>query len=43
MTRNAVDLAEKNCKIDGHALTGGGVFDNHMPMLNPSAAKFRFG
>jgi hypothetical protein len=33
----------ENCNIDSHALTGGGVFHNHMPMVNSSAARFRFG
>ena len=32
----------ENCQqYDSHALTGGGVFHNHMPMLNSCAARFR--
>jgi hypothetical protein len=33
----------KNGKIDSHALSGSSVFYNHMPMLNASTARFRFG
>jgi hypothetical protein len=36
-------FGRENCHIDTDALTGGGVFHNHMPMLNSSAAGFRFG
>ena len=43
MTRNAVDLAEKTARSTVDALTGGGVFHNHMPMFNSCAAGFRFG
>jgi len=32
----------KNCNVDSDALTGGGVFDNHMPMLKSWKARFRF-
>jgi hypothetical protein len=30
-------------KIDSRALTDSSVFYNHMPMLNASMARFRFG
>jgi hypothetical protein len=33
----------ENCNIDSDVLTRSRVFHNHMPMLNSSAARFRFG
>jgi hypothetical protein len=33
----------ENSNIDGDALTSGGIFHDHMPVLNSSAARFRFG
>jgi hypothetical protein len=33
----------ENCNIDSHALTSDGIFHDHMPVFNSSAARFRFG
>jgi hypothetical protein len=33
----------ENGKVDSHALTDSSVFHHHMPMLNASTARFRFG
>jgi len=33
----------ENCNIESHALTSDGIFHDHMPVLNSSAARFRFG
>jgi hypothetical protein len=30
------------CNIESYPLTGSSVFHDHMPMLNSSAARFRF-
>ena len=42
MTRSAVDLAEKTARSIAARLTAGGLFYDHMPMLNSCAARFRF-